>query len=805
MNTAKLLASFGLVGASAWFFASEKPNEYSTPKKAEISKMSPVGQPHASLAEKQRTQNSDTAAASKRPAHASDCPCAQHNSPIVQAAASAEISANELKSLFQLQRGDSASIQLATGQKLTGTTTMLAEHGEEWSTVAIDLTAESNAIQGILTMHINQREQQIAGTLVNQNSALAYQLEQLDQQNYQLTPVAATSLFCAQTSEDPEIVTLGMTQPAEQASDATAPADSESPEDAQGIVPVLNSQPTASACIYLDFDGQRVSGTIWNSSYNSGNDIVVDAATSKLNSSQITSIWKGVSARYAPFNVNVTTEEAAFLAAPATRRIRVVLTPANTFYGSGGTLSGAAGTAYVNSFSSSYYSASDTPTFVFTNHLYNNAAYIVETVTHESGHTLGLSHDGKGTTTYYQGHGDWAPIMGIGYYDPLVQWSKGEYTGSTNTQDDLAIISGSNNGFGYRSDDFGNTNSNASELIINSATNLSQTGLIHKSSDRDVFSFSTAAGSTNITVNQADYKSMLDVKIELYNAAGSLIASANPTTSFNASINMELDQGDYYLHVIAGSQGTASTGFTSYSSLGNYNISATIAGPPTLPAPQVAIISPSTEPSVTAEQNVLQFEGEVNGTGSLSASWSVVAAPAGVNVEIDDPAQTSTEMVFPTSGNYTIRLTGSNEDASSYSEINVTIDYNEAQLLAQQDPNGDADADGLNNLLEYALGSDNTELGHNGFCSAINQGDTAGMLLSLPSSAPDDVRYSVEASSSMDPNDWVTLSQKDGNGNWTGSATVHEITNENGVASYCIEEDNNSPVRFYRLVTSMIQ
>jgi hypothetical protein len=36
------------------------------------------------------------------------------------------------------------------------------------------------------------------------------------------------------------------------------------------------------------------------------------------------------------------------------------------------------------------------------------------------GHTLGLSHDGIGSSQYYAGHNDWAPIMGIGEHGPAV-------------------------------------------------------------------------------------------------------------------------------------------------------------------------------------------------------------------------------------------------------------------------------------------------------------------------------------------------------------------------------------------------
>ena len=58
------------------------------------------------------------------------------------------------------------------------------------------------------------------------------------------------------------------------------------------------------------------------------------------------------------------------------------------------------------------------------------------------GHTLGLSHDGNSTATYFFGAdgSQWAPIMGAGYYKPITPWSKGEYTDANNQQDDVATI-----------------------------------------------------------------------------------------------------------------------------------------------------------------------------------------------------------------------------------------------------------------------------------------------------------------------------------------------------------------------------
>ena len=71
----------------------------------------------------------------------------------------------------------------------------------------------------------------------------------------------------------------------------------------------------------------------------------------------------------------------------------------------------------------------------------NNSA---EAASHELGHNLYLAHDGTSSTGYYTGHGSapvkWAPIMGVGYYSDVTEWSKGEYAGANNQEDDLQKI-----------------------------------------------------------------------------------------------------------------------------------------------------------------------------------------------------------------------------------------------------------------------------------------------------------------------------------------------------------------------------
>jgi len=332
-------------------------------------------------------------------------------------------------------------------------------------------------------------------------------------------------------------------------------------------VPALSSLPSATAVIYLDMDGQVVSGTQWAG----GGTINALGVDGTMNSTQMTEIWKRVSEDYAPFNVNVTTSEAAYLAAPTNRRIRCIITPTNSWYGNYG------GVAYVNSFSWT----GDTPCWVFAAPLSYNTRFISDAATHEIGHTLGLSHDGRTSPSegYYQGHGSgevsWAPIMGVGYYCNLVQWSKGEYAYASQTQDDLAIIAGNTNGFGYRADAVGNTPATATALTASGST-LAGAGIIETRTDVDVFSFNTAGGSVSLTVSGAADGQNMDVLVEILNASGQVVASTNPDTMTDATVNATLDAGTYYLRVDGTGRATATTGgYSDYGSLGQYTIQGT--------------------------------------------------------------------------------------------------------------------------------------------------------------------------------------------------------------------------------------
>src|SRR5262249_37014289 len=111
---------------------------------------------------------------------------------------------------------------------------------------------------------------------------------------------------------------------------------------------------------------------------------------------------------------------------------------------------------------------------------------VATTISHESGHAFGLRHqrtfnaDGSVNQEYDPGSGGWTPIMGNNLSPNRTTWSFAQtdvqhisislpFGGSFSFnipiyQDELATISGSQNGFGYRADDHGNTLATADSL-----------------------------------------------------------------------------------------------------------------------------------------------------------------------------------------------------------------------------------------------------------------------------------------------------------------------------------------------------
>jgi hypothetical protein len=325
-------------------------------------------------------------------------------------------------------------------------------------------------------------------------------------------------------------------------------------------IPQLESLPGATAVVYLDFDGQIVSGGYWN-----GGDTII-AAPAGLTSEQILNAWYVTSEDYRPYKLNVTTKESVYLAAPINERMRCVITPTTT------ALPHAGGVALIGSFSEG--NPDNSPCWVF--NLYGTGHTTGETCSHEIGHTMGLDHDGlTDGTQYYTGNTLWAPIMGNSYTKAMSQWSKGEYTDANNTEDDVAIICGQN-GFGLRADEAGNTTGTAialktedDNITILASRNY---GIISKENDIDVYSFSTGHGSVTFTVNPSANAPDLDVLLTITDVAGNVLATDNPSLDLSASITTTLPAGTFYLQIDGTGNGTADEGYTDYASLGEYTI-----------------------------------------------------------------------------------------------------------------------------------------------------------------------------------------------------------------------------------------
>ena len=92
----------------------------------------------------------------------------------------------------------------------------------------------------------------------------------------------------------------------------------------------MSSYPSASATIFLDFDGQTVVSPYWNGG------MPIYAAAPALTEAQILRVFNQVSEDFRPFNVNITTDSTVYFAAPATKRQRVIITSTSSWYGSAG-------------------------------------------------------------------------------------------------------------------------------------------------------------------------------------------------------------------------------------------------------------------------------------------------------------------------------------------------------------------------------------------------------------------------------------------------------------------------------------
>ena len=430
----------------------------------------------------------------------------------------------------------------------------------------------------------------------------------------------------------------------------------------------LHSHPGAHRTIYLDFNGATISGTAWNKNGASINapPYDIDAAPnqfSDLELQRIQHIWQRVAEDYAPFDVDVTTEEPPFAVlnrSDANDHIfgtTVVITKTTGVYSCS-----CGGIAYLGVFnaisgsrSSDYYK----PALVFYDMLGAGAEKpVAEAISHEAGHNLGLHHDGTSSDTYFSGQGSdattgWAPIMGSGYYKPLVQFSRGEYSGANNKEDDFIVAQ--SYGVPIRRDDHGNTALTSTpfpQTVSGGTVNGSLDGVIEDAGDSDVFQIAAGSGPISASVSPASRSPNLDTVLSLIDNSGNVLVTSSPVNKLGASITYSMQsQGMYYLAVKGAGQGDAATvGYSNYGSVGNFRLKASFVAPTSsLPTATISV-TPSEGPAphfVSVDGMSSEDDGHIAfwywdfGDGNSEMSGSLA----------------STTHVYQVPGRYLVRLT----------------------------------------------------------------------------------------------------------------------------------------------------
>ena len=350
----------------------------------------------------------------------------------------------------------------------------------------------------------------------------------------------------------------------------------------------LHSRPGSNRTIFLDFDGATSFGSYWSTGTGQvdGFSLDDDPGFNAEEHAVVQEVWQRVAEDYAPFDVDVTTQDPG----PA------AITRSGTddqVYGTRAQITGdvrahqdlcgnqyCTGVAYIGVFDEPREHAKLQPAWVFTAY-YDDASAIAETVSHEVGHNLGLDHDDKAGDDfdgYYSGHANWSPIMGSGP-GPVVQWSNGAFAGSLNTEDDLAMIVDTDpftyeGGLRLVPDEAGGT-------VASAAAGVPADGaLITSRTDVDVFALGACSGSVTVTASPAPVSPNLDIELQLRDASGAVLGSDDPRSTtgdgttaggMGASVTVQAT-GPLYARVDGVGTGGPTTAYDDYGSLGRYTL-----------------------------------------------------------------------------------------------------------------------------------------------------------------------------------------------------------------------------------------
>ena len=396
---------------------------------------------------------------------------------------------------------------------------------------------------------------------------------------------------------------------------------------------LLHSNPGSDQILFMDFDGFK-GYKVWS----------MDGDTSTFNDEERTVIqatWLAVAEDFYPFNIDVTTEA-----------------PPSGWLGQRAVIDGSARYDYSFAYIGDWASTRDREAYIFYgDHTWE---WISQSVSHEVGHTLDLNHHGSTDDGgYYLGHGvsetDWCPLMGWGTWS-LNNWSDGQYFEATNPgQDDLATITNVL-GVDYRADDHGDGIGSATPITLSSTSlDFSASGFIEQTNDVDYFSFTTSSsGNVKFSINEYEEVGItnLDVLAQIHDDTGAVIHTSNPIDLLDASFDVTLAAGDYYLSIDGVGWGTPladpATGYSDYAILGFYSVlalagggaesdpptpnAATFASPPASISSRDISMTATTGSDASGVVEYLFIETSHNASGSNSA-WQ--SSPTFIDGSLD--------------------------------------------------------------------------------------------------------------------------------------------------------------------------
>lgn len=393
----------------------------------------------------------------------------------------------------------------------------------------------------------------------------------------------------------------------------------------------LHSREGSKHVIYLDFGGATITSSSWwvtegvmSPRTATGYSQDGDPAFNDTEKTYIQQVWAIVAEKFAAFDVDVTTENPGAAAYNRTSEDDLTWGDRVVFSSDDAATAdacGCPGVAFIGTFDEIDNGEAE-PTWVFTDPLGNSAALAANAAAHEIGHTFGLDHDGKLLSEYYSGHAMWVPLMGTTTSKPVAQFSKGEYSGATNTEDDLALIA--TGGAPLIADLVGDTRATATPVAT---LPYSGTGLISTAGDQDVYAVTTSCiGDLTATAAGVGVGQTLDIQLTVYDANGVLLGAADPAVyasdslayNMNASYTVtDAAAATYYVEIDGvGSGGLGATpnpssGYSDYASTGQYTLSI---------AECTDGINPPTAPrNLTASPVQRSTNGSVSWTAPVSA------------------------------------------------------------------------------------------------------------------------------------------------------------------------------------------